>query len=321
MAKILIIEDNILLRENIADALELEGYKVIHAENGHTGIARAREFNPDLILCDIIMPDMKGYEVLKLLKSDDVQVPFPFIFITALSERKDFREGMELGADDYLVKPFSISELLNAINTQLAKHSSVEKRIRFHIEKIESELKTRISELNMQNESQKIIIDNISATNAQVIGQLNEKQTQLMQEAIHSMETNSTLQNIVKQLNVEIQKSEITEKQKQVMIDLKNKLRKRSVLLNSWTLFQLKFNQTYPNFTSNFFIRFPQLTQQDMIIISSIFINLNTHQISNIIGISPESLRKCKYRLKMKLGLGKEIDLAQFIHEANIQTN
>lgn len=314
MIKILIIEDTVLLRENIADALELEGYEVLHADDGQSGIVKARECRPDLILCDIMMPDMNGFEVLKLLRSTDGQVPFPFIFITALAERKDFREGMELGADDYLVKPFSISELLNAINTRLAKHNSIERRIKSQVEKIENELKTRISELMKQNE-------NISALNAQVVGQLNEKQAQLMQEALQSIETNSTLKNLARQLTTELQKTGIADQQRQTLVDLRNKLRNRSVLMNSWTVFQLKFNQTYPSFTSNLIIRFPQLTQQDLIIISAIFINLNTHQLSVILGISPESVRKCRYRLKIKLGLGKDFDLAKFIHEINIQAN
>ncbi len=321
MIKILIIEDTVLLRENIADALELEGYEVIHADDGHSGIVKARECMPDLILCDIMMPDMNGYEVLKLLKTTDGQVPFPFIFITALAERKDFREGMELGADDYLVKPFTINELLNAINTRLSKHNSVEKRIKSQVEKIENELKTRISELKEQNENQKELIDNISAVNTEVIGQLNEKQTQLMHAALKSIEINSTLQDLARQLAAELQKTGIAEEQRQMLVDLRNKLRKRSVLINSWTVFQLKFNQTYPNFTSNLITRFPQLTPQDLIIISATFIHLNTHQLSVILGISPESVRKSKYRLKMKLGLGKDIDLAKFIHETNNITN
>lgn len=318
MTKILIIEDTALLRENIIDALELEGFEVIGADDGKIGIQMAKENLPDLILCDIMMPGMDGYNVLQLLKSEDGELQFPFIFITALAERENFRAGMELGADDYLIKPFTICELLKAINTRLTKHKSIEKRIKLQIEEIENELKSKISELSEQIKNQKTIIKDISATNTEVIGQLNEKQAELMKEALRLVEINTTMQNMAKQLSSELQKTGNTEEQRQVLIDLKNKIPQKSVLLNSLTAFQLKFNQTYPNFISNLFILFPQLTQQDIIIISAIFINLNTNQLSIILGISPESVRKSKYRLKKKLGIDKGADFAKSIHELNV---
>jgi DNA-binding NarL/FixJ family response regulator len=263
------------------------------------------------------MPGIDGYNVLKLLKSNDGELRFPFIYITALAERENFRSGMELGADDYLIKPFTISELFRAIETRLSKHRSVEKRIKLQIENIENELENRISELKMQIENQKTVIDDISTINNEVVGQLNEKEAQLMQEALRSIETNTALQDIAKQLSEELQKEGISKEQRRILIDLKHKILKKSTLLNSLTAFQLKFNQTYPNFTSHLFIQFPQLTQQDVIIISAIFINLNTNQIAVILGISPESVRKSKYRLKKKMGADKDTDLTKFIHELN----
>lgn len=317
MTKILIIEDTVELRQDISDALELEGFEVINAEHGYAGIKMANELIPDLILCDIMMPGLDGYNVLQLLKSDEGELRFPFIFITALSERENFRSGMELGADDYLIKPFTISELFKAIDIRLSKHRSVEKRIKSQIEIIENELENRILELTMQIENQKNVIDGISAANVEVVGQLNEKEAQLMHEALRSIETNTSLQEIAKQLSEELQKKGISEEQRRVLTDLKHKIQKKSALLNSLTAFQLKFNQTYPNFTSHLFIQFPHLTQQDVILISAIFINLNTNQIAVILGISPESVRKNKYRLKKKLGVDKDADLAKFIHELN----
>jgi len=313
MTKILIIEDTIQLRESIADALELEGFEVIHAGDGVTGIRMAWEHIPDLILCDIVMPGMDGYDVLQSLKSDDGQVSFPFIFITALAERKDYRAGMELGADDYLIKPFTISELLNAINTRLKKHKAVEIRVKLQIEEIENELNLRISELKWQVESQESVIRVISDKNAHILGQLNEKQAQLMHEALRTIEINNTMQTMAKQLTSELQKDGISEDQRSVLVNLRNKIRNKSVLLNNWTIFQLKFNLTYPNFTSDLLTKFPRLTKEDLIFISAISINLNTQQLSVILSITPESVRKSKYRLKKKLGLEKDQDLAQFI--------
>lgn len=317
MTKILIIEDTAQLREDISDALELEGFEVITAEDGYTGLQIANEYLPDLILCDIMMPGIDGYEVLQLLKSNGGDLRFPFIFITALAERENFRSGMELGADDYLIKPFTISELFKAIDIRLSKHRSVENRIKSQIEKIENELENRIYELKIQIENQKNVIEDISTLNVEVVGQLKEKEAQLMHEALRSIETNIALQDIAKQLSEELQKKGTSEEQRRLLSDLKHKIQKKSALLNSLTAFQLKFNQTYPNFISRLFLQFPQLTQQDVIIISAIFINLNTSQIAVILGISPESVRKSKYRLKKKLGVDKDEDLANFIHELN----
>jgi len=317
MTKILIIEDTTELKEDISDALKLEGFEVMSASDGYSGIKMANEHLPDLILCDIMMPGIDGYNVLQLLKTSEGELRFPFIFITALAERENFRSGMELGADDYLIKPFTITELFKAIDIRLSKHRSVEKRIKSQIEKIENELENRILELKMQIENQKNVIDGIYAAKVEVVEQLNEKEVQLMQEALRSIETNNALQDIAKQLSEELQKKGISGEQRNILIDLKHKIQKKSALLNSLTAFQLKFNQTYPNFTSHLFVKFPQLTQQDIILISAIFINLNTNQISIILGISPESVRKSKYRLKKKLGADKEADLAKFIHELN----
>lgn len=318
MTKILIIEDTIQLRESIADVLEQEGFEVIHASDGFSGLQLAREHSPDLILCDIVMPGMNGFDVIQRLKPDDGQLATPFIFITALAERKDFREGMTLGADDYLVKPFTIQELLKAINTRLEKQTSVEKRIKAQIEKIELDLTRRIEELRVQTENQKLVIRDISVTNKEVSNQLIEKQAQLMHEALRSIEVNTTLQQLAKYLGEELKRKEITEEQRLVLVNLRNKIRKGSVLLNNWTAFQLKFNQTYPNFTSKLVTRFPQLTQQDLIIVSALYINLNTHQLSIILGISPDSVRKSKYRLKKKLGLGIDVDLVHAIHNLSL---
>lgn len=314
MTKILIIEDNTQLRENISDALELEGFEVINAEDGTSGIKQANENFPDLILCDIMMPGLNGYEVLQTLRSKGRDVLVPFILITALAERLNFREGMELGADDYLVKPFTIDELLKAINTRLAKHESIETRIKYQIEIIENELRSRIKELNDQIESQKKFIKNITDSNDDVVELHNEGQAQLMQESIRTIEINTTIQNMVRLLSVELQKTTISSDQRIMLTSLKNRIHNKSVLSNSLTAFQLKFNQTYPNFTTRLFTEFPNLTQQDIILISAIFLNLTTKQLSSIFGISLESVRKSKYRLKKKMGFEKDEDLAKSIH-------
>jgi len=121
MTKVLIIEDNNDIRENVMEILTLSGYEVSEANNGKTGAELAMKNVPDIILCDIMMGDLDGYGVLKLLHKHDETKAVPFIFMTAKSERSDIRKGMELGADDYLTKPFDDTELLNAIETRLKK--------------------------------------------------------------------------------------------------------------------------------------------------------------------------------------------------------
>ena len=121
MKTILIIEDDIVLRETTAEILELEGYKVVVAANGKRGIEQARIMLPDIIICDIMMPELDGYDVFKLLSEDETTKKIPFIFMSAKTEIKDIRKGMDLGADDYLTKPFSVEELQLRISALLKR--------------------------------------------------------------------------------------------------------------------------------------------------------------------------------------------------------
>ncbi len=121
MKKIVVIEDNFEVRDNLVEILELSGYEVYQAEDGIKGVAMVQEHLPDLILCDVMMPRLDGYGVLKILSSGDSTKYIPFIFLTAKSEKIDFRKGMNLGADDYLTKPFDDTDLLETIQRRLNK--------------------------------------------------------------------------------------------------------------------------------------------------------------------------------------------------------
>ncbi|WP_207515677.1 response regulator [Longitalea luteola] len=121
MKTILVIDDNTEIRENTAEILSLAGYTTFTAENGKKGVEAAVKQKPDLIVCDIMMPELDGYGVLHLLKKNPDTEHIPFIFLTAKAERRDFRKGMEMGADDYISKPFDDIELLNAIEIRLKK--------------------------------------------------------------------------------------------------------------------------------------------------------------------------------------------------------
>lgn len=122
MKKILLIEDNADIRDNTAEILSLAGYAVSMAENGKIGVDIAQKIKPDLIICDIMMPELDGYGVLHILNKNAETSAIPFIFLTAKTEKNDIRKGMTLGADDYLTKPFDDTDLLNAIETRLRKY-------------------------------------------------------------------------------------------------------------------------------------------------------------------------------------------------------
>lgn len=121
MKTILVIEDNLEVRENIVELLELSGYKVLDAEQGKIGVKIALEVLPDLIICDVMMPVLDGYGTLKILRNNPKTQQIPFVFLTAKAEKKDFRAGMNLGADDYITKPFTDVELLDAVALRLDK--------------------------------------------------------------------------------------------------------------------------------------------------------------------------------------------------------
>jgi two-component system, sensor histidine kinase and response regulator len=139
--RILIIEDQAPIRANILELLDAEGYEVLGAENGRVGVQLARAYLPKVIVSDIIMPELDGYEVLEALRQDPTTATIPFIFLTAKADKTELRQGMNLGADDYLVKPFAQQELLKAIAVRLEKHSQVSA----HFEEKVDELRNSIT--------------------------------------------------------------------------------------------------------------------------------------------------------------------------------
>ncbi len=137
-SKILLIEDNFEVRDNTAEILELANFEVITAENGKIGVEKAREELPDLIICDIMMPVLDGYGVLHILSKKKETAKIPFIFLTAKADKADFRKGMNLGADDYLTKPFEETELMDAIEVRIKKSAKINEKIGNSVEDLQS---------------------------------------------------------------------------------------------------------------------------------------------------------------------------------------
>jgi CRP/FNR family transcriptional regulator, cyclic AMP receptor protein len=151
MKKILLIEDNDDIRENTAEILELSNYDVIVAENGKIGVGKALEYAPDLIICDIMMPGLDGYGVLHAVHKNELIKNTPFIFLTAKSERSDFRKGMELGADDYITKPFEGIELLNAVESRLKKIELLKKELAPGLEGLQNLMETSVGKNTLRD--------------------------------------------------------------------------------------------------------------------------------------------------------------------------
>jgi two-component system, sensor histidine kinase and response regulator len=127
MKKILVIDDDAAVQSLTVKALQSRGYQALIAADGEEGLEVARRYLPDLIVCDVQMPNLDGYETLAALQRDPVTSTIPFIFLTALRDQQDMRYGMGLGADDYLTKPFTVQELVNAVTTRLAKKAAVQR--------------------------------------------------------------------------------------------------------------------------------------------------------------------------------------------------
>ncbi len=123
--RILVVEDETAMRHNLVTILKMEGFYVIEARDGNEGLAAAREHQPDLIFCDVTMPNRDGHGVLRELRADPSIARIPLVFLTARGEKGDFRAGMNLGADDYLIKPVQVDELLRVIRTRLSRQEQI----------------------------------------------------------------------------------------------------------------------------------------------------------------------------------------------------
>jgi CRP-like cAMP-binding protein len=154
MKKILVIEDQLEVRENLVELLELSGYEVAAGANGKEGIQLATSDLPDLILCDVMMPELDGFGVLRILEKRADTADIPFIFLTAKAENTDFRKGMNLGADDYIIKPFNEIELLDAVELRLKKSDRLKSAIANAAP--DHKLQTLINEAKGQEELQQL---------------------------------------------------------------------------------------------------------------------------------------------------------------------
>lgn len=312
MPRILIIEDERTLREEIGEILKFEGFEVLEAEHGKEGLALALNHKPDLILCDIMMPEMNGTDVLKnLMQSEDTR-HLPFIFITALGERTDVRKGLDLGADDYLIKPFSVKELLGSVNSRLKKSELVQKRLQASVTATKNDLVKQLSQLKDKIVEQNNDLDLLRLEKLGVPPTSNPPEP--ISETLKVIDSVNKFHNIEKIVNKELRNKQLPKEIEKLFITVRNEIHKQSNLINNWAMFQLKFNQVCPQFYENLQGHFPNLKQSEIALASSIAMNLSTLQIASLLNITPASVRKNKYRLKKKLGLQKDDNLKAILY-------
>lgn len=171
MTKILVIEDERPVRENLVELLEAEDYETYSTENGLIGTIWAYNHFPDLIICDVMMPEINGYEVLSGLRSNSITASIPFIFLTAKADKIDIREGMNLGADDYLTKPFTRQEVLSAISSRLSKQKIFVKQYQQERQRTE-ELQQKLIQMQQSIEQKDRLLQNLKQDLSQALPQL-----------------------------------------------------------------------------------------------------------------------------------------------------
>lgn len=160
------------VRANILEILEFEDFGVVSAENGFIGALWAQEHLPDLIICDVMMPEVNGYEVLSALRADPATATIPFIFLTAIADKADIRRGMEMGADDYLTKPFTRKDLLGAIATRLTKHEVVMQQYTTEHQRAEV-LQQKVEELQQSVNIKDVLFNQFQQELRQAVPKLN----------------------------------------------------------------------------------------------------------------------------------------------------
>lgn len=224
MKKILVIEDEPAVRANILELLAAENFDAVGAENGFMGAMWAQEYQPDLIICDVMMPEVDGYEVLEALHQVPATATIPFIFLTAMVDKADIRQGMDLGADDYLTKPFTRVELLGAIASRLNKKEVVMKQYQTERERAES-LQKKVLELQQYVDSQGEVLQ------------------QLQQEVRHAMPKLSMAMGLLQGMEGGTQRDryvEILQKSCQAEISLLNQMPNLQNFLEPETLLLLQ---------------------------------------------------------------------------------
>ncbi|MFA5535333.1 MAG: hypothetical protein WDA19_12600, partial [Mariniphaga sp.] len=188
---------------------------------------------------------------------------------------------------------------------------------KIRIDHIKQEVAEILIRLQTEIEEKKNIISEYSKNNEMLAKQLKEKELELLKDTFNAIEVNNKLQEIQSMVKNKLQHAELSEESKKILSELKAKASTRSIIWNNLTIFQLKFNQVYPEFITTLNQLYPRLTQYEIVFLSAHLMGLNTNQLADLFNISEGSVRKSRHRLKRKLGLTRNDDFLNFIHGIN----
>ncbi len=212
MNKILIVEDDRMIRESLSEILTLSEYETRTAENGKVGLAEALTFRPNLIICDVSMPEMDGYEYIQVIRSVPQFREVPFIFLTAMVSPNDFRKGMDLGADDFLCKPFSPDDLLGVIKRKLDRS----KKMRQEREDIECKLKRAIEKIE---DLQFFNSHRLRGPISNILGMLQQSEAFEQQELINLLQTEAEkVDQVLVEINAQLGVPELKQKTNRIYL-------------------------------------------------------------------------------------------------------
>lgn len=318
--QILVIEDEQDIRESLLDILTLEGYSVASAENGLQGLEEISKKKPDLILCDIMMPDMDGFEVMKKIRQLFPMFEIPLVYITALSERKDFRQAMNLGAEDFISKPFTVDELLTCVEVRLEKSQSIEHRISRELDKIEEEIQRQTDALLQKLKTQEKDLAELNDVKGELEVKLSMKENEAQNESMNMVDLTNMLINLERTINSELERIDITDREKKTFTLLKNRIKSRTKFYNPRSIFQTSFDKSYPHFSSRLTAIYPTISPTEITIACGLATDHTTDSLANLLNILPDSIRKTKYRLKQKLGLNRDENLSEYLKKFKMES-
>ncbi len=297
--------------EELSESLEFSGFRVYETDNGRSAVELAKSLRPDLILCDIMIPNADGFEVLTQLKNTEATYTIPFIFITSLTDRSSYRNGMELGADDYITKPFTEKELISAINIRLEKHQKM--LIRNSSPAAIGKFRKTYTMMREQIHHQQKLLDTLTRSKITLSGSLQKTEKELKELIIKSIDNAKLLDYLKNQLNEKLKIDDLSDEHRNTMLHMSNSIDRTINKKDTLKNFQFRFTQINPEFFIKMVKAYPKLTQHELTLISAIRLNLNTNQIASLLFISPESVRKYRYRLKKKLNLPLNISFTNFV--------
>ena len=308
-----LLSDNKLLSKKINEALKDVGFEVLHTDKQETVIEYVPLNNLGPAFLNIIMPKMDGIGVLALLDQNEKVNLIPFIIIKSLAHKFHIKIRTDSEADDHITKPITIENLTRITNAQIEKYYTP--YIGVIIKNIKNNINAKLITLKQTISIQHAQINEISETNNKLSEQIKSKESKLFEEEIKTIELSNTILLLRNQIKKEIIRKDLPEDQKTVFQQFIYKIERICSKKNNWRSFQIRFCQVYPNLLSKFIQHYPKLTQLELTMISAILFNLNSIQVSEILNISPQSVRKSRYRLKKKLKVCDNESLLKFIHE------